>query len=76
MEKRGKEKKVYKITAEVKGIKTTAGNYKNKILAKRHKTRLEKRYPETAFKLTRASKDEKDPDTFTAVLGHIERGYL
>jgi len=50
---------MYAITAEVKNIKTNEGNYKNKLIAERHKRRLEKRYPGITFKVNRINKKER-----------------
>jgi len=58
---------MFTITAKVKDIKTTEGNYKNKLIAKRHKRRLEKRYPGTKFKIRRVDKDEKGIKDFHAI---------
>ena len=68
---------MYSITAKVKGISTVEGNYKNKLIAERHKRRLEKKYPGTAFKIELVAKKDKDNfKTYYAVKGHIERGEL
>ena len=50
---------MYTITAKLKGINTIEGNYKNKLIAERHKRRLEKRYPGTTFKLDKINKKER-----------------
>lgn len=50
---------MYSITAKVRNVKTTEGCYKNNLVAKRHKRRLEKRYPGTTFKVDRISKKDK-----------------
>ena len=68
---------MFKITAKVKDINTVEGNYKNKLIAERHKRRLEKKYPGTIFKMERIDKRDTDSfNTFKAVMGHIERGEL
>jgi len=68
---------MFVITAELKGIHTTEGNYKNKQVAERHKRRLEKKNEGIVFKLERINKTEKNNfKTFQAVKGHIERGEL
>jgi len=68
---------MYAITAELKGIDTTEGNYKNKLIAERHKRRLEKKYSGTTFKIEPVAKNDKDNfKTYYAVKGHIERGEL
>ena len=68
---------MYAITAKVKDIDTTEGNYKNKLIAERHKRRLEKKYPGTTFKIEPVAKNDKDNfKTYYAVKGHIERGEL
>ncbi|MDP2364406.1 MAG: hypothetical protein Q8M94_11645 [Ignavibacteria bacterium] len=46
---------MFTITAKVLDIKTTAGSYKNKLIAERHKRRLEKKYPGTTFEIIEAS---------------------
>ncbi len=53
---------MYVITAKVKDINTTEGNYKNILIAERHKRRLEKKYPGTTFKIERV--DKRDTDSF------------
>lgn len=53
---------MYAITAKVKDINTVEGNYKNKLIAERHKRRLEKKYPGTIFKIKRI--DKRDTDSF------------
>lgn len=50
---------MYTITAKVEDINTVEGSYKNKLVAKRHQRRLEKRYPGTTFKVDRISKKDK-----------------
>lgn len=50
---------MYSITAKVGDVKTTEGSYKNNLIAKRHKRRLEKRYPGTTFEVDRISKKDK-----------------
>lgn len=50
---------MYLITAKVGNVKTTEGHYKNNLIAKRHQRRLEKRYPNTTFKVDRISKKDK-----------------
>lgn len=50
---------MYLITAEVKGINTVEGSYKNKLIAERHKRRLEKKYPSTTFKIEQINKKDK-----------------
>lgn len=68
---------MYSITAILKGINTVEGNYKNKLIAERHKRRLEKKYPGTVFKIEPVAKEDKDSfKTYYAVKGHIERGEL
>jgi len=68
---------MYSITAKLKGINTTEGNYKNKLIAERHKRRLEKKYPGTAFRIEPVAKiDKSNFKTFYAVRGHIKRGEL
>ena len=58
---------MFTIIAKVADIKTTEGNYKNQLIAKRHKRRLEKRYPETKFKIRRIDKDKKEIKDFHAI---------
>lgn len=68
---------MFTITATLKGIETTEGNYKNKLIAEKHKRRLEKRNEGITFELKRTEKTNKDTwNTFEAVKGHIERGEL
>jgi len=68
---------MYAITAKLKNIKTTEGNYKNILIAERHKRRLEKKYPGTIFKIEPVAKENRDNfKIFYAVKGHIERGEL
>lgn len=68
---------MYAITAKVKGIDTIEGNYKNKLIAGKHKRKLEKKYPGTVFKIEQVDKKDKDNfKTYYAVKGHIERGEL
>lgn len=55
---------MYSITAKVKGINTIEGNYKNKMIAERHKRKLGKKYPGTTFKIKRISKKDKLDNTF------------
>lgn len=50
---------MWAITVKVKAIETTEGNYKSRLIAERHKRRLEKRYPGTTFKLDRINKKER-----------------
>lgn len=50
---------MYLITVKVQDVETIEGNYKNNLIAKRHKRRLEKRYPGTTFKIDRISKKDK-----------------
>lgn len=67
---------MYSITARVKGINTVEGNYKNKLIAERHKKRLEKKYPGTVFNIEQVDKRDTQLNTYYAVIGHIERGVL
>lgn len=68
---------MFRITAKVKGFETTEGSYKNQLIAKRHKRRLEKKYPGTTFKIEPVAKKNKDNfKTYYAIKGHIERGKL
>ena len=59
---------MYAITAKVKDIQTTEGNYKNILIAEKHKRRLEKRYPGTNFKIKRIDKTEPRWNAFYAVI--------
>ena len=47
---------MYSIIAKVKNIKEVEGCYKNILIAKRHKRRLEKKYTGTTFKIERINK--------------------
>ena len=68
---------MFQITAELKGIKTTAGNYKNKKIAEKRKRRFEGRNPGIYFGLEKVNKINKNNiHVFEAVKGHIERGEL
>ena len=67
---------MYAITAKVLDIQTTAGSYKNKLIAERHKRRLEKKYPGTVFKIEQVAKEDTQSNTYHAVMGHIKRGEL
>lgn len=68
---------MYAITAKLKGIETTEGNYKNKLVAEKHKKRLEKKNKGITFKIERTAKTNKNTfNTFKAVKGHIQRGEL
>jgi len=68
---------MYSVTAKLKDIDTTEGCYKNKLIAERHKRRLEKKYPNITFKLERIHKEDRPwLNAFYAVKGHIERGEL
>jgi len=68
---------MYSVTAKLKDIDTTEGSYKNKLIAERHKRRLEKKYPDTAFGIEQVAKNNKNNvHVFYAVKGHIERGEL
>lgn len=68
---------MYAITATLKGINTIEGNYKNKLIAEKHKRKLEKKHPGTVFKIEQVDKKDKDNfKTYYAVKGHIERGEL
>jgi len=68
---------LFTITAELKGIKTTEGNYKNKQIAEKHKRRLERKNPGIYFGLEKVDKINKNNiHVFKAVKGHIERGEL
>lgn len=67
---------MYAITAKVKGINTIEGNYRNKMIAERHKRRLEKKYPSTIFKIEQVDKRDTQLNTYYAVIGHIEKGEL
>jgi len=58
---------MFTITAKVEDIETTEGNYKNQLIAKRHKRRLEKRYPGTKFKIRRVDKDKKGIKDFHVI---------
>lgn len=49
---------MFAITAKVADIETTEGNYKNILIAEKHKRRLEKRYPGTKFEIERVNKRE------------------
>ena len=59
---------MYTITAKVMDIKTTEGSYKNILIAEKHKRRLEKKYPETNFKIKRIDKTETEIPIFYAVI--------
>ena len=50
---------MYAITTEVENIKTVEGNYKNKLIAERHLSRLKKKHPGTIFKVDKISKRDK-----------------
>ena len=67
---------MFAITAKVLDIHTTAGSYKNRLIAEKHKRRLEKKYPGTTFEIERVAKTETNLNTYYAVMGHIERGEL
>ena len=64
---------MYAITAKVKDVNTTEGRYKNILIAKRHKRRLEKRYPGTRFVIERVDKDEFTFNSYYAVVRKYER---
>jgi len=51
---------MFAITAKVLDIETTAGSYRNRLIAERHKRKLEKKYPGTTFKLKRIDKYRKE----------------
>lgn len=67
---------MYSITAKVKGINAVEGSYKNKLVAERHKRRLEKKYPGTVFKIEQVDKRNTQLNTYYAVMGHIKREEL
>jgi len=67
---------MFAITAKVLDIETTAGSYRNRLIAERHKRKLEKKYPGTTFEIERVNKTETNLNTYDAVMGHIERGEL
>ena len=67
---------MYKITAKVEDIKTTEGCYKNKLIAEKHKRRLEKRYPGFRFRLEIISKENNELRTFYAVKRLKEGGKI
>ena len=65
---------MFTITAKIADIETTEGSYKNKLIAERHKRRLEKRYPGTKFGIERISKEETKLNTYYAVIRIHEKG--
>jgi len=68
---------MYTITAELKGINTSEGNYKNKNVAEKRKIRLEKKNSGIIFRLERVDKTRKNIiHIFEVVKGHIERGEI
>lgn len=50
---------MFAITAKVKGIEITEGNYKNIKIVERHLRRLKKKYTGTTFKIDRVNKKDK-----------------
>lgn len=55
---------MFRITAKVDGFKTTEGNYKNQLIAKKHKRRLAKKYPGTTFKVEQIEKNARKFNNF------------
>lgn len=55
---------MFRITAKVDGFETTEGNYKNKLIAKRHQRRLQKKYSGTIFKIEQIEKDARKFNNF------------
>lgn len=64
---------MYAITAKVKDFNTTEGNYKNILIAERHKRRLEKRYPGTTFVIERVNKEDKKLNSYYTVVKLYEK---
>ena len=64
---------MYSITAKVGNIKTTEGCYKNKLIAERHKRRLEKKYPGTDFEIKQANKKDKGFNDYYTIVDHLKR---
>lgn len=62
---------MYSITARVEGIETVEGNYKNKLIAEKHKRRLEKKYLGTVFKIEQVNKRARKRDDFYAVVKRL-----
>lgn len=55
---------MFRIIAKVKGFETTEGNYKNQLIAEKHKRRLEKKYSGTTFKIEQIDKTARKFNNF------------